>query len=441
LGEITLDLRLVITIPSSKLTINGLVLGLKQGAPQINAAIITTLLKALEEKVVEQHLEKDPERYRRNGHQSKPRKFSCSLCDFSYRFAQLRDRKKDRSLTPLVKALAIPEQVRFLEEALEPGIGLCAHVSYRRAAGEVDRISGQTMSHTTLHRRLQQFALSHDPFTVLKGKPFVWLLVDGTKVHLQGAKGKDLGQAQMRWALASGGAEKPFEPVGFWIGAHWRTIRKDLSRRLDYSKLRVLFSDGEPGVAENLLSKRMRHQRCLWHCKHDFPYLLYADNLKKPDQKLFIDQLNNIAAMTMTQARLESLRPQDRPRVEQLADQTRQGFEQLLTALEPYPKAKAYIQNLIKPVSTFFAWWLQKGEALPLTSNAIESAFSRVCNRVKRVGRRWSDRGLLNWLTVSFYKIFKPKLWNLQWEKSPRQGAIIRLLSIKATYQWSAAIT
>jgi hypothetical protein len=402
---------------------------------------MTTLLEALEEQVVQQHLEKDPERYRRNGHQSKPRKFSCSLCDFSYRFAQLLDREKGRSLTPLVKALAIPEQVRFLEEALEPGIGLCAHVSYRRAAGEVQRIGGQTMSHTTIHRRLQEFARSHDPFTNLKGKPFVWLLVDGTQVHLQGTKGKDLGQAQMRWALASLGAGHPFEPVGFWIDTHWKSIRKDLSRRLDYSKLRVLFSDGESGIAENLLSNRMRHQRCVWHGKRDFPYLLYADELKKADQKPFIDQLNSIAAMTMTQARLESLRPQDRPRVEQLAEQTQQGFEQLLKALDPYPKAKAYIQNLVKPVSTFFAWWLQKGEALPLTSNAIESAFSRVCNRVKRVGRRWSDRGLLNWLTVSFYKIFKPELWNLQWGKSQRQIVKIRLLSVKTTYLWSAAIT
>jgi hypothetical protein len=49
LGEITLDLRLVIKIPSSKLTINGLVLGLKQSASQIHATILATLLEALEE--------------------------------------------------------------------------------------------------------------------------------------------------------------------------------------------------------------------------------------------------------------------------------------------------------------------------------------------------------------------------------------------------------
>lgn len=441
MGEITVDLRLVIKIPSCKLTINGLVLGLKQGADKIHAAILTTLLEALEEKAVQRYLEKDPERYRKNGHQSKPRQFSCSMGDFAYRFAQLKDRKTGRSLTPLVKALAIPEQVRFLEEALEPGIGLCAHVSFRRAAGEIERIRGQTMSHSTIHRRLQEFARRHAPFGDLRERAFVWLLVDGTKVHLQGKKGKDLGQVEMRWALASEGAGKPFEPVGFWIDTSWGRIRKDLAKRLNYAKLRVLFSDGGAGIVKYLLSRRMRDQRCMWHGKHDFPYILYEDGLKKPDQKPFIDQLKAIAAMRMTKIELEKLKPKDRAHVRQLAQQTQQGFEELLKALEPYPTARAYIENLVKPVTTFLRWWLQKGEALPLTTNAIESHFSQVCNRIKRIGRRWSDRGLLNWLTVCFYKIFKPELWRLQWENVPRKLVKIRLRSVKATYQWSAAIT
>ena len=72
---------------------------------------------------------------------------------------------------------------------------------------------------------------------------------------------------------------------------------------------------------------------------------------------------------------------------------------------------------------------------------AIESHFSQVCNRVKRIGRRWSDHGLLNWLTVCFYKIFKPELWSLQWQNTPRKLVKIWLRSIEATYQWSATIT
>jgi len=89
---------------------------------------------------VQQYIDKDPMRYRKNGHQSKPRKMRCSLCTFSYRFAQLLDRKTGRSFMPLAKALSIPAHIHFLEESLEPSIGLCMHVSYRRAAKEIERI-------------------------------------------------------------------------------------------------------------------------------------------------------------------------------------------------------------------------------------------------------------------------------------------------------------
>jgi len=435
LSKITVDLRLVFKIPGKKLTGNGLLRGLKEAQREIMAAILTTLLEGLEERAVEEQVAKDPQRYIKNGHQSQARRFGCSMCDFSYRFAQWKDRQTGRSLTPPVKALKIPEQVRFLEESLEPGIGLRAHVSYRRAVAEMERIGGQTMSHTTLHRRLQDFARSHDPFGDLKDRPLVWLLVDGTKVHLQGARGRDLGQVEVRWALASEGAGKPFELVGFWIDNSWKAIRRDLARRLNYDRLRVLFSDGGPGIEENLRSSRRRHQRCVWHGRRDFPYILYLDGLKKTVQKPFTDQLKGIPALSMTQVQLESLKPQDRTQVEKRTQQTEQGFEQLLTALKPYPKARAYIEHLVKPVTTFLHWWLHKGEALPLTTNAIESRFSQICNRIKRLGRRWSGQGLLNWLTVCFYKIFNPQLWRMQWPSTPKKISPIRLRWVEATYQ------
>ena len=97
--------------------------------------------------------------------------------------------------------------------------------------------------------------------------------------------------------------------------------------------------------------------------------------------------------------------------------------------------------NLIQPVSTFLSWWLNKNEAIPLNTNAIESAFSQVNNRIKRIGRRWSDKGLLNWLKVVFYKIFKPELWNLQWIDNKKPLIKIKLLNLEVAYHWSDAIT
>lgn len=443
LGEITMDLRLVITVPERGLTINGLIQGLKHGSSQIHSAILTTLMSALEEKAVQHYLAKDPHRYQRNGHQSKPRQLKSSLGTIPYRFTQVVDRKAGRTFMPLVKALAIPPHDHYLEEALEPSIGLAVHVSFRRATTEMERIQGQKIGHTTVHDRLQSFAQDHDPFGNLKPIPFQFLLVDGTKVHLQGSSGQDLGQTEMRWALASLGPSCRFEPVGFWIDTSWAQVRKDLNRRLSYSKLKVLFSDGGPGIEENLLHLPMKHQRCLWHAKREFPYFLYADGSKKPAQLPFLEKLQSIPALRLTQGQLEQLRPEDRPQMEQMAKQTHKGFESLLDALEEkkYPKARTYVQNLIQPVTTFLSWWLKKGTVIPLTTNALESAFSQVCNRIKRVGRRWSDQGLLNWLRVTFYKIFKPELWNLQWIGNRKRLPRIKLISVQISYFWSKAIT
>jgi hypothetical protein len=63
-GEITLDLRLVFTIPSAKLTINGLVLGLKEAAPQVLETIMTTLLEAIEEHAVLRQISQFGQSYR-----------------------------------------------------------------------------------------------------------------------------------------------------------------------------------------------------------------------------------------------------------------------------------------------------------------------------------------------------------------------------------------
>lgn len=437
-----MDLRLVFKIPDSGLTINGLIRGLKEASSEIHVAIASTLMKALEERVIEQKLDQEPERYQRNGHQSQARKLRTSLGVIPYRFAQLIDREQGGTVVPLVEALSIPAYDHCLEEAMEPSIGLSIHVSYRRATSEVERIQGQSMSHTTVHSRLQKFAQGHSPFGEMKAIAFRSLLVDGTKVHLQGPFGQDLGQAEMRWALASQGPSGPFEPVGFWINTDWAQIRKELEERLDYQKIEILFSDGGPGIEENLLRAGMDHQRCQWHGKRDFPYLLYADGTKKPEQRPLLEKLNSIPAMHLTKTQLEQLRPEDRPFVEEIAKKTQQGFQDLLDALDPekYPKARTYVQNLIHPVTTFLTWWLNKGEVIPLNTNAIESAFSQVCNRIKKVGRRWSEQGLMNWLKVAFYKIFKPELWTPLWHNE-KQFPKIKLLSVQASCYWSGGIT
>jgi hypothetical protein len=85
-------------IPESGLTIHGLIEGLKKGSSEIHGAILSNLMKALEEQLIEHMVQKDPGRYRRNGYQSKPRHLRCSLGTIPYRFAQLIDQQEKRPI-------------------------------------------------------------------------------------------------------------------------------------------------------------------------------------------------------------------------------------------------------------------------------------------------------------------------------------------------------
>ncbi|MEE8403443.1 MAG: hypothetical protein V3R93_06790, partial [Candidatus Hydrothermarchaeaceae archaeon] len=168
----------------------------------------------------------------------------------------------------------------------------------------------------------------------MKNIPYRYLMVDGSKVRLQETDDKGHGKkVEMRWALASVGENEKFELVGIWIDKSWKQIREDLGRRLNYSKLEVLFSDGGSGIVANLLDPGMRPQRCTWHGKRDFPYVLYADQLKKTQQEPFKTMLKSIPGMNLTQADLEWLSAEDFEKVEELAEKTKQGFTELIEAL------------------------------------------------------------------------------------------------------------
>ena len=124
--------------------------------------------------------------------------------------------------------------------------------------------------------------------------------------------------------------------------------------------------------------------------------------------------------------------------MEKLADQSRQGLEEIIKILDPnkYPKARSYLLNLKEDLFTFFDVWLETGEWIPLTTNALESGFSQVKNRLWSIGKRWTEKGVLNWLRISLQKIFKPQLWEELWDKYLKINPEFQLVSMEVAYQW-----
>jgi hypothetical protein len=427
-------------MPESGLNVNGILMGLRQANARISSALLQALFSAVEEQTIEQMQSEYPGRYVHNGYQTKERELRTSLGPFHYRLAQLYDKVEQKTVVPLRATGFLPRNRRYTEEATEAGIGSVVHLSYRWSSKETGRIREQapSASASTLHRRLREFAQEKCPWPDLKKVPYRFLMVDGTGVRLQGYKGANLGKGEMRWALASLGENESFEPVGFWIDKSWRKIKRDLEDRLDYKRLEILFSDGEPAIEEALLEEGMLHQRCVLHGKRDFSYILYADGFKKAEQAPLIEKLETIPVFHFNKERLEQLSPEDLPKVKDLAEKTKHGFQEMVDLLDPekYPKARVYIKNLSRNIATFLSWWLEKKTWIPLNTNAIESAFSQVKNRIWSVGKRWSEKGLLNWLQITMNKIFHPEMWKELWSQYMSLNPEFQLTDIRVNWRW-----
>jgi hypothetical protein len=438
--EIQIDLTLRFKMPESGLNVNGILMGLRQANASISSALLQSLFSAVEEQTIEQMQSEYPGRYVHNGYQSKARELRTSLGPFHYRLAQLYDKVEQKTVVPLRAIGFLPRDRRYTEESTEAGIGSVVHLSYRWSSKETARIREQapSASASTIHRRLREFAQEKCRWPDLKKVPYRFLMVDGTGVRLQGYKGSNLGMGEMRWALASLGEKEPFEPVGFWIDKSWREIKKDLGDRLDYKRLEILFSDGEPGIEEALLEEGMLYQRCVLHGKRDFPYILYADGFKKAEQAPLKEKLEAIPVFHFNKEKLEQLSSEDVPRVQELAEKARQGFQEMVNLLDPekYPKARTYIKNLSRNIATFFSWWLERKTWIPLNTNAIESAFSQVKNRIWSVGKRWSEKGLLNWLQVTMNKVFSPEMWKELWSQYMSISPEFQLTDIRVCWRW-----
>lgn len=401
--------------------------------------ILRAVFSAIEERAIEKLKEAFPGRYVRNGRSSTARQLNTPYGVFKYRLARILDKLESKTFAPLPESIGLAPYRYHPEVTGKDGIGLVCKLSYRNSTEEINKVLGTEISKSTLHRQVQEFGSEVCNLPDLKAIPYRFLMVDGTKVRLQetDSNGK-AKKVTMRWAWASFGERERFEPVGLWVGKSWKEIGKDLKERLNYSNLEVLFSDGGPGIEDNLLSEGMRHQRCKIHGKRDFPYILYMEGLKKKEQKPLKEKLKSIPAMNLKRSDLEQLSPEDILEVRRLAEKTREGFKELLEALpeDKYPKARAYIKSLSRGMTTFFDFWLENKEWIPLNTNAIENKFSLVKNRIWSIGKRWNERGLMNWLMVVTRKLFFPESWDELWAQYLGINSNLHFELTEVSYVW-----
>ena len=439
MDDLEIKIAIEYTVPESALSLNEIVRGLAQDGNRIMRTVLLQVLAALEKRAQADY---PPDRFIHNGHQSSPRHIQTPFGEVCYSMAQVIDRETRKTIQPLARQLQIPAYQRYSRDQMEAPLGQAIHLSYRLAAKETRRIGGQGPQKSTLWSWMQTLGKDH-PWPSMKSMPFTFLLADGTDIKKQGLRGAAGGTSQMRWAWAAEKPRKPFQIVGFWVGKDWTQIRQDLDQRLDYSRLRMLFSDGELGIPSALMTEQMQHQRCVWHGIRDFRFILYQDEIVGAAQTPLRRLMKANPLFYLKKADLETFTPADETKVREKLTAIQKAFDELLALLpeETHPKSRHYVSNFMLSGVTAFEYWLIHKEWPPLTTNQCEYGFSRVVNRIKRIGRRWSDQGLMNWLTMAVRKIFEPANWNSLWRSYSLLHKGLGLRALQVSYRWIPCIT
>jgi hypothetical protein len=415
--ELTLELEIKIT--DGPININGIIKAVHLYQNELGRNIVREILEAIDRQACNQAIERFPLRYRNKGYSS--RQFRTPMGNVGVRFTKFIDSWDSHTCHPGKKALEVPSYKRWLPWCLTPAAGMLAKVSFSQSSKETARLQGEAPSKSTIHRRLEELVGNGSFTPYLRKRWFRYLMVDGTGARFQNRQdngGSAFYEGEIRFAFAAVREDSPFELVGMWVNKEWSECAKELYTRMNTERLEVLISDGGPGIEDAFLLSGMRTQRCQWHGKRDLSFILYADGAKKAQQEEIMAAFDAIPLVGWQKNDIETLRKEDASGLNDLRQKTLRSFCDLYFFLQSkgYHKAAVYVSNLAKPFVSFIEHLLETGKVVHTTSNIIEGKISLFKNRIKAIGKRWSEAGLLRWLAIAVRKLLPEFDWNTLWD-------------------------
>lgn len=419
MNTIYISVKLKFTIKEFPLNMCEIFLAINQLMKQLGKRLTIEFLKRLEQDVA---LQLKSQGYVRHSYQN--RTFHGVLGKVSMKLLKVKP-PYGKLQYALAEKVELPAYVRYTTDAFESGLGLVPHLSYKRSSLEAMRIQGSGPAKSSLHRNLEACAAQVEIHPVQKSGGYRYVVVDGTGARFQRHRGRkrrrvESYSGELRMVYASKGVGQPFEVIGRWTNTSWKTIARDVYQRIDSQDLKILISDGGPGIEEAFLKPHMKHQRCSVHVWRDLRSFLYQDGVKKEGQSQFYQLLHQVPVFAYAKKKtLETLKAEDAQAVQLHVAASEKQLAELKQILKEkgYHKTATYIANLSEPLLTFLKQWLETSEQSPATSNIAESRFSLIKNRIARIGRRWSEPGLQRWIDLAIHKLFPGYDWDTFWQK------------------------
>jgi hypothetical protein len=415
--EVTLELQ--IKIEEEQLNINGLIRAVYLSQNEFGRMLLQEIIESIDRKACATQPVNDTRKYRNKGYTK--RIFKTPMGVIAVRFTKLLDLESNRVIEPGKRALNVPAYKRWLPWCLTPAAGLLAKVSFAGSSKEATRLQGDAPAPSTIHRRIKDLVGDGSFTPYLRKRHFRYVMVDGTGARFQNRSDieKDaFYEGEIRFAFASTGEYKPFELVGMWVQKSWQECAEELYGRMSIDKLEVLICDGGPGIEDAFMRSGMRVQRCQWHGKRDLSFILYQDGVKKAQQDEVMHRYADIPLVGWNKEMIETLKDKDVEELQILKNKTNVAFCDLYFFLvsKGYHNAAVYLRNLAKPFVSFISYLTETGKSIPATSNIIEGKISLFKNRIRSIGKRWSEQGLMRWLSIAVRKILPEFDWESLWD-------------------------
>lgn len=323
----------------------------------------------------------------------------------------------------------------YTKDSFESAVSLLPLLSYRRSSAESRNLTSSGPTKSTLHRRVKDLEPLLDKHPENEAPGYRYLFVDGTGVRIQDWAWTDAGltrffeSSELRIVYASKGLKEPAEVVGRWLkDTSWEEIAKETYHRIRAADIIQLTTDGEDGIEAAFLRPGMRFQRCTTHAWRSFKQSLYLDGLSQDERATFMKKLYSIPVFDCAvKANLESLKPEDRDTIAQQLQKSETDLTELQQFMKNkgYRKAAIYLENLTNPLLSFMRSWLKDGKESPTTNNIPENRFSLIKNRIRSIGKRWSEDGVLRLVDLAIHKLFPGYDWKEFWNQvMPRTNRI-----------------
>lgn len=346
----------------------------------------------------------------------RPRRFRTGIGEVKVEWRQMVCRNCGRHLIPLREFLRLSPYQSKSQELERTVVEVVSEQSYRRSSSHLQTIGKIPVPKSTSHRWVAQSDCDESEWP----PDLRYILADGTSYRRRPNRSKQQdhhGEVRVVLGVDDRG---DLLGLGAYSGWSWTEIREDLDRlRGGHGKARLLISDGEPGLADNLAGLADDYQRCHWHALRDVGYSLWRDGLLKPVRDPERRRLKGILEIQLPSGSVESVAKKDRRGILSRMKQAEQGLDKMIADFERrgYRAAAGYVRSAQRHLFGHLRLWLRTGLIAPRTSSLIERWMREIGRRLKRIAFGWSEEGAAKMTRIIIKHLASKEEWERWWQR------------------------